>query len=434
MTVILFLAGTVLLTGFGLPLLRIPALAALPRTAQLATAFAFGQLVGGTFMTLLSAASVEWSRAVIGSALALAFAAAPWKQLRFATRRSFPPLPAALLAAATAFLCYGVATARVTCGDLLYFWGPKGQRFFESEGIDIEFLRFPHYYLMHPDYPPLQTVVYAWGAEVARGFTLWGAVWLTPLYLLATVAIFFGFAREALAYRRAAIHSALVGGVLAYGFAASRAAGGADPLLVLFEGLAISSATFSKERGRWLVTGLALAGAAMTKVEGAAFAAAMIVAILVTRRGVRAAATAAAPFALALAAWIAFVRHHGLVDAYGRGTQPLLLERLPYVVKMAGWQAMYRAYWLPWFAAIAPMFAGREWRRAALPLIVALLSVGYILYFYLHDPEPLWWIRTSAERVFLTTLLALSIASAAAADLDPSATHSLESRPDGMVP
>jgi hypothetical protein len=428
MSVLLFITGVALLTGFGLPFLRIEALRALPLTSRIATGFAFGQLVAATLMTVMSAIHVEWSRAAIGVALAAALAATPWRALHDRERIDRQWRPLAMIATAFAMLSYGVATARVTCADLLYFWGPKGQRFFEAEGIDVEFLRFPHYYLMHPDYPPVMTVVYAWGSEVAHRFTLWGALWLTPLYLLAATAIFFGFARTTLGDRRAAIHSALFTALLAYGYAASRAAGGADPLLLLFEATALGASTFSERRGRWLVTGLALAGAAMTKVEGAAFAAAMLLAIALTRRSLRALVVSALPFAAALAAWIAFVRHHGLVDAYGRGTQPLLLGRLGYVLKMTMWQAMYRAYWLPWFAALAPLALGRNFRRAALPLIVAALSFLYVIYFYLHDPEPLWWIRTSAERVLLTTLLSLLFAGAAAADLDPSAMHSLESR------
>lgn len=434
MTALVFVLGVLLLTGFGLPLLRIPALRELPRAAQLSASFAFGQLVAATLMTLFSVAGIHWSRTTIGGTLFLAFALTPWRSLRNAPRAVLSRPAAAMIAASLTLLAYGVATARVTCADLLYFWGPKGQRFFEAQRIDVEFLRFPHYYLMHPDYPPVQTLVYAWGAEVASRFTLWGTLWLTPLYLAATVTIFFAFARQRLDDRRAALHTALLTALLAYGYGASRAAGGADPLLLLFEMTALSAATFGKSRGRWLITGLALAGAAMTKVEGAAFAVALLVAIAITKRTWRGVVTAALPPLLALAAWIAFVRHHALVDAYGRGTQPLLLHRLGYVVKMTAWQAMYRSYWLPWLAALLPLALARGWRRAALPLLVAAASVGYVLYFYLHDPEPLWWIRTSAERVLLTTLMSLSVAGAAAADLDPFAMHSLESRPDGLVP
>jgi len=42
-----------------------------------------------------------------------------------------------------------------TCGDLIYFWGPKGQAFPLRRLIDANFLGLRDYYLMHSDYPPL---------------------------------------------------------------------------------------------------------------------------------------------------------------------------------------------------------------------------------------------------------------------------------------
>jgi len=66
---------------------------------------------------------------------------------------------------------YGTLTARETCADLFYFWGPKAVRFAAARGIDVAFLKAPEHFLMHPDYPPLVPLLYAWGALIAGGFS-----------------------------------------------------------------------------------------------------------------------------------------------------------------------------------------------------------------------------------------------------------------------
>jgi hypothetical protein len=428
MTALVWIAGVVAMTALGLPMLRIPAVNDLPVPARLAVLFALGQLNGSILMTAMSMAGLPWSRATVVVAIVAALIGTPWRSWS-ASANAVAWRDALPLAAVILLTTYGAATARLTCGDLLFFWGPKAQHFYHSTRIDIAFLSFPHYSLMHPDYPPLLETVYVWGSIVARRLSLWGAVLLTPVHLLATALAFAGFATRSLGPRRAWTFAALLAAILAYGFTTSRAAGGADPLLLLFEVIALGTAIFSESRGRWLLCGLALAGAALTKVEGAAFAIALLIAITVTRRSVRETLLAAAPPAIALAAWIAFAKHHGILDSYGRGTKPLIWTQLQTVIAATLRQISYRAFYLPFIAATLPLALGSQWRRTIIPLVTALLSVGYIFYFYLHEPEPAWWIKTSAERVFLTTLTALVFASAAAADLDPAATHSLESRP-----
>ena len=43
-----------------------------------------------------------------------------------------------------------------------------------------------------------------------------------------------------------------------------------------------------------------------------------------------------------------------------------------------------------------------------------VLTFGAAFFFYIHFPDPTWWILSSAPRVLLTPLAALLIASAAA--------------------
>jgi hypothetical protein len=51
-----------------------------------------------------------------------------------------------------------------------------------------------------------------------------------------------------------------------------------------------------------------------------------------------------------------------------------------------------------------------------LPRLVAGGAIVYTIFFYLHEPDAVWWIKASAERVLLTPLDALVVASAAASD------------------
>jgi hypothetical protein len=53
-------------------------------------------------------------------------------------------------------------------------------------------------------------------------------------------------------------------------------------------------------------------------------------------------------------------------------------------------------------------------RRAAAPLLIALLTAGAAVFFYVHLPDPTWWILSSAPRVLLTPLTALLIAAVTA--------------------
>ena len=404
-----WVAASLLFIFFGVP-------------GRLATRFATGIVIGGTVMYVESLVGIPWTRVTLGVPLLLV--AGCWlllgRRKQQPTTNNHQLLASLPIAAITLLTIYGVATARETCGDLLYFWGPKAQRFFSAAKIDVEFLKFPHYYLMHPDYPPLQPLVYAWSSIVAGKFSYWGATLLTPLYLLATVLAFRGFASEKI--RHANAYATLLAALLAFGFASGRAAGGADPQLLMFEVIALSALTFADAH---VIAAIALAGAAFTKVEGAAFAAVVIVVYAVVcggrllNRPVQKPASTlilAAPAAILLGSWIVFAKQHGFLDSYARGATSLHVEKLGFVLYVIGFEASYRALYIPWIVSLAPLTFGRNWRRAMLPLFVACSAILYTIFFYLHEPDAVWWIKASAERVLLTPLAALVVASAAASE------------------
>jgi hypothetical protein len=295
---------------------------------------------------------------------------------------------------------YGVLTARETCADLLYFWGPKAVRFAAARGIDVAFLRVPDHFLMHPDYPPLVPLLYAWGAMIAGGFSYWAPLLFTAVLLALTALLVPG---------RGGV---LMAALLAFGYAQALVAGAADPILILFEVAALCALTFLDEP---MLASIALSGAAMTKVEGAAFVLVTVIAYaIVSRRPLRVLAISIAPVVV-LGTWIAFARSHGLIDSYARGGTSLVWssETLITIAKTAS----YHAYYLPWLAVLAPLAFAKRWKRAALPLLVAAGSIAYILFFYMHgDANRDFWIAVSAERVLLTPLAALAVAAAATSE------------------
>jgi hypothetical protein len=373
------------------------------------------------------------------------------------------PAVAVLIALILLITIYGIATARETCGDLLYFWGPKAQAFHTAGKVDVDFLGWEHHYLMHPDYPPLLPLVYAWASTVAHRFSWWGALFTMPLLLLLTAFGLRGFAREQLGAERAGWFAMLMTALLAYGYAVGMVAGAADPMLIFFEVLALAALTFGdddgglkaaapqstwsgglqpagawkglRRAGTWsgglqpagarkelqptgahLVAAIALGGAAWTKIEGAAFAAIVLVAYALARRRFRPLLVLALPPAILLGSWLAFIRHYHLVDQYGRAGQKIHLELVGRVIAKTAASVKYDAWYLPWLAVLAPLACGRRWRRAALPLLTAAGTMASAVYFYLHNPDPWWWIESSAERVFLTPLACLAVAAAAASE------------------
>lgn len=416
-----FVAAIALLTLAGLAIRRVPAVAAMELPAQLAISFAAGLLMTGTLMFAYSLVGLPWTRVTLGIPI-LAMAVIGYRSsvvgrrrpadIRQPTTHGRSRTRAASIAITIFVLLttYGVLTARETCADLMYFWGPKGQRFYRAEKIDVEFLKFPHYYLMHPDYPPLLPEVYAWGSLAGHRFSYWGALALTPLFLLATVLAFRGIAARKLGEELAGRYAVLMAAVLAYGFAAGMVAGAGDPPLLFFEVIALAAIAFDDD---WKLAALGIAGAMFLKVEGTAFAAVLIASYLVTRRRVL---IAAAPGIVLLGAWIAFAKHHDFLDAYGKSKSALHLNLIGKVTALTARQASYGAFYLPWLAALGPIALGRNRKRALLPLLAGLGVIAYTIYFYLHDADPAWWIASSAERVLLTALACFVVASAAASE------------------
>jgi len=401
-TDILWVAGILSLIFPGMILWRLPEVHRLDLPARLAIALAGGIVIVTATLYLYNFIHLPWTRFTVGVPLILISVGAG-TLARTGGLRARLPTNTILILLFVALTIYGVATARETCGDLIYFWGPKGQRFHHAGSIDTGFLGFRDYYLMHSDYPPLVPLLYAWGSLVAHRFSWWGPLLLMPILLLATAFAFRGLARNGW-------YAALLTAILGYGFAIGMVGGAADPVLLFFEVIAIAALTFDFE----ILAAVALAAVAMTKVEGAVFVAIAAFAYLITRRRIAKAILIPLPAAIVLGTWIAFAWRNHLIDSYGLARGSIHLHLLGSVLGDTFRQASYKIAYVPWLATLVPLAMHRNLRRAWLPLIVAAGTLLSTLFYYLHAASPTWWIEASAQRVLLTPLACLVVASASA--------------------
>ncbi|HYM59866.1 MAG TPA: hypothetical protein VEZ11_03120 [Thermoanaerobaculia bacterium] len=416
MSDLVFILGLLTICGFGLWTWRIDSVQRLDTPARLSIAFSSGMVTISAAMFLASVVHLAWSRSLFVILLALATLAA-WPAISRRAGKWRPRLTDAGILVIALVLAYGVFTARLTCADLLFFWGPKAAHFQAVRGIDPAFLANPNYYLMHPDYPPLLPAVYAYAATLAQRMSWWGTLLLTPLSLLAGVASFRGLAAPKIGEAAAGRYALALAALMAMIAVGSSAAGGADPLIWLFTVIGVSALVFDESNGGRAIAVIALCGAAFTKVEGTALAAIIIAAYAVTTRRPKAAAALAIAPAILLGSWLTYAAHYRLLDSYARSGEPLHSDQLAPVLRQVAWSSSYRVWWLPWAVALLLILFISNWRRAAFPLAVSLGTFAATIYFYLHSADPAFWIRTSAERVLGATVLCLFLASAAAEEL-----------------
>jgi hypothetical protein len=403
MTDVLAFAAFLVLPLIGLGIWRVEAVRRLDLPARLAVALAAGALITGAVMTVLSIAHIPWSRTVLVIVLGAigivgARSSAPGTFGRGAGRAAARPymIGIAIVAVLTT---YGLLDARESCGDLHFFWGPKAIHFYRHGGIALADLSER----MNPGYPLLVPLLYAWSNTLAAQFSWWAAILSTTLFLFGAVTIVRGASGD----DRGAL---LMAATLAYALAIATAAGAGEAPLILFETLAIVAIAIIDSP---ILAALGLAGAAMIKLEGATFVIAVVVADLIVRRNPKRTAAIAAPAVLLLTAWLGFVKAFHLFEYYRGAVMPMYSEAIPKTLGALPKAASYELWGLPWLAPAIVVALG-DFRRALFPLLVALLTFGAAFFFYIHLPDPTWWILSSAPRVLLTPLTALLIAAVAA--------------------
>ena len=386
---------------------RLPLASAMPRAARWAVAWVAGVMIAALLLYVYALVGLRWTRVDIGIPLLLLTGGGMWVRASARTGRA-EARPYIVIGVFALLLIYAIADARSTCGDLIYIWAPKAQAFANARTIDVQFLAFPHYYLMHPDYPPLVPLVFNIGSIAAHQFSLWGALFLTVLVVFAITGIARGFGAPPMA-------AAFLFASLAFASAVAYLPGGADPFLLLFESTAVIALTFAPESrdARWIAAA-ALAAAAFTKVEGASFAVIAVIAYLMAERRLLRGLALLVPTIVLLGSWLLFASHYHLLDQYARAKSPMYWNQLPTVFEIVKKRAGYNVNWWPWLAVIVPLFTTRVWRRAAFPLLVAAGTTAAMIYFYLHNEDPRWWIEWSADRLLVTPFMCLAVASAAA--------------------
>ena len=406
MTDVLAFAAYLALPLIGIGIWRVDAVRRLDLPARIAVALAAGMLITGAVMTIMSIAHLRWSRTAL--IVALGTIAVIGVRASCPHRTGVPPVRhshGTVAAATAAFLLltiYGLLDARESCGDLHFFWGPKAIHFFRHGGIDLGWLADPNT-VGNPGYPPLLPLVYAWSHTLAQQFSWWAAILATALFLFGAVAI----VRGAIGDDRGAL---LMAATLSYGIASAYAAGAGEAPLILFETLAIVAVTLIDSP---ILAAIGLAGAAVIKIEGATFVIAVVIVDLLLRRNWRRTAAIAAPAAALLGAWLIVIRAFHILEYYRGAAMPVYFATLPKVFLFLVKSASYGLWWLPWIVPGVLVALGNV-RRAAAPLLIALLTLGAAVFFYVHLPDPTWWILSSAPRVLLTPLTALLIAAVTA--------------------
>lgn len=435
MTGIAWLASLAALPICGWALLAHPAFARWPLLSRVTLAGATGAVLLSFVMTLAALAGLPWRTgalllatvllaAILRRALPRSAGIPPATESNAATGPSGFGLGAHAAAAAAAAVALALVAAwsgAASSPDLVFFWGPKAQAFAQARTVDPAFLGAPHLEFMHPYYPPLVTNLFAF-ASMAAGRMVWTSAVLTFPLLLGALALGLpGLLRDRPGRDRAAAASALAVAVTAYaGMQADVGGNGEMPLLV-FEALAIAlllSPAAAETPVRWL-TGILLAGATATKVEGLPFtiAAAAIAAAIdrpwSVRRAARTLASLLTPSAIVLAAWLAFgATRHLFVGYSGYGKfLDLYPGRVVAVAKAIAVNLLAAGHGLPWIVPALCLLAALPLaRRAAIPLATAAVLAAFFLFTYLHRPEdPSLWISWSAARIFSPVAMLLAL-------------------------
>ncbi len=354
---------------------------AMPRRAQAAVYFATGLVTLTVEMLFLSAIGVRWN--------ALLLLALPAAGLFFALklpgiRSTGQPRHAVALITVLALIVFAstVLSAAATSGDFVFFWGTKGQRFGAERMLDVEFLRDPDHIVMHPDYPPLVPLYYAW--------TMLGRTELDWFGAMASSILFLGLATAAVPDRRFA---ALFASTFALLLIRNDVAGNAEPVLLFFATLALAALVARNDA----VAAIALSGAALTKIEGAVFVI-IVVAMWVLRD--RKWKVPLVPL-LTLGAWLLFAKLNGLLDAYVPREELSFRYAFTSFRQLAG-EMSFGLWYTPWIA-IALLLLVRARIRPALPYLAATAAfLAFMVVIYARPEAHMEW---SAERVLLTPLV-----------------------------
>lgn len=387
---------------------------ALPAAARIPVYFAAGLVTICAEMFALSAIGVRWSFwLLLPLPLLLGIAALVKTRIETARPQPRPRWITFLAVGALAIFTSAALSGAVTSGDFVLFWGVKGQRFGVERILDTEFMIQPNHY-MHPDYPPLVPLSYAWTMlGGGRAMDWWGGVAAAPLFLALSTIALWGLGRYARIKTSDAI-ATLFASLFALLYIRNSIAGNAEPALFFFATVALCALICQRDRELDPIVAIALTGAVWSKVEGGVFALLVLGISWIARPGPwRQRAIAGLKVAIlpciALVSWLAFAHARGLSDTYAVKGGISLAYLRPTLTVMAQEAAMNLAF-APWIALAILLLLGRT-KRAGLPwLLIAAAFVAFLITIALHPDPRLEW---NAGRTLMTPLLLCIVAALA---------------------
>lgn len=390
--------------ALGLPLTQLSSLRTLSTPARIAIGWAGGTVILTVLLTGLSAVGIAWSLwlvvmiAAVQIAIALRLRNPPEGDIASFRQVDRPSIVAALLCAVVAGAgLIPFAAGAATSADLSYFWGVKAVHFAVANGIDFQWMQQPQLIHLHPNYPPLWPVFLAWGSTVA-GSLPWTVVpVLTWVYLIAAALIIHSLLCRPIGGRGAIIVTCLWLAVLSGSTARSFSGGNAEGPLLIFVTVAITTLVV-EERGenstlRWLSAG-ALAGAVLTKSEGAVAVGLVIAGTAIRdtmwrRSGVvRSTLSLALPALAAAGLWAAVRASHGLplTDPVRETAFAIDFGNLEVTLKVCVRLLVSGVLWVGW---LAPLIAAATTKplqpvRALPGLLVVVGLPVFAVAYYLH--------------------------------------------------
>jgi hypothetical protein len=356
-------------------------------------------------MTVFSALGLAWRPWLIGAIAAISVLWAfrmevPWSRADEAGWRiDWPSTVALLLCAISAAAgLFQFSTGSATSADLSYFWGVKAIHFSIVRGLDFQWMQLPHLIHLHPTYPPLWPVSLAWGALVSESIP-WPVVPIvTWVYLIATAFVVHSLLRNSLRRHTAMVVTGLWLAVLTGSAIRSFSGGSAEGPLVFFVTVAVTALVIEDLRGqpmhRWLAAG-ALAGAVLTKSEGA-IAAVLVIAGTAIRDAswhtpgvVRSTARLAFPALAAAGLWFAIKVSHGLplTDPIRESAFVIDFSHLEVTLKVCARLFAPGVLLVGWLTPLAAAATTKPLQplRALPALLVAVGLPVFAVVYYLHS-------------------------------------------------
>lgn len=381
MSALLFIVARLAVIAFGLPVAFAPGLRSLHWPARIAAAYGAGAVVLTVWSVLLSLIGVRWSLVTLGVLVLLAV-----RRYRRGERPAIKLHKAWILTIlGWLHLVLAIGTMRITSADYLYFWGTKGERFALAGGFDVALLKQEFMIHLHPNYPPLVPVNYAWDVLVVGEMAWRTEMYHTALWTIAASLLLHGILSLGIDSTRAAHVVGFWTAALALGLHVSFTGGNAEQPLVFFATIA-AAALFSRERGLLPLAAIMLAGCVLTKVEGNVLATLIVLAAIPLVHWRRLLFVALVP-GVAFGIWQVFLIANNipLTDPTREKIGRLSFDHVPQIIASLFDNLHLGAFWVPWLVPLVILaLHWREW-RASLPFVfVAFAMMGFYFVFYLH--------------------------------------------------